>query len=1386
MGTRGNMHFDPTGSFARGASADGASGEQRVASAFEAMWGQLGGEGEKARLFASFQKWAAAEGVADAPQTPHTLTSEPSDPMGRSEGGGPLVRPAEEFLGRRATCPMAAPEPASAPPPGAPMGLFAPQQHLPADVVVDPTVQAAFHDQDQDSAAAAAAAACPPSPTDGSSGPATSPVSKAKRRHRASVTNAPPTIIKEAGLTPPDGDAALQPVQKAPEKAESMRKTESGKKQKMSPQMLCFDGSARAAPAMGEPGESQRSPYTASMTAAPDPPRKRDSNRKPARMEPRVDPDAAFSFPTASGAPASFRYSDVDDQWAVVIFCGSSGVIRLWSAGMEQQTGTSAASAIGTDVTVFLPSTSAQAGLWETVRCLKQKHEHSRRASGSRRQASVGTPEPRPLTGHLTSDTLPQVALSPRLDTGDSPPINPASPVRLANMERDDARAPTLPMIDVSKVEDPLLPQKASEPPADVPSLLCANAADDNKTTPSCASLAAEEEKKTSNCTLWDFNELEQSGMTPQLTQTMYSETAYGVNTQIVGSHLDRTVAFLKADGINKAHLKMRLVLTRDGSSIMALARPNLETKSHGYMLWVMEQLERRIGSLNKMNLRLSDSIRQNDGPPSSPMSSSASSPRAEDFTQLIKTSKACLGYIERARTTGFDHWGPLNIRTLLRKIIAEHQSAEDACINLNIHDSVTDELLTDVNLFPEMIQELIGRAIEAKNESVSVEVLNEDEFTIVQVIDDGATLPLDVLDAVERGESEAEPTLVGAKQTMEKHLGGEIIVEKTTANSFTRRLRTFTSRRVAPSTGDQSGSKFKKLREISHSLKFLQALSGKKGLTGPLSSTGSLLARALRANRDSTGTTVTLKFPRLAVDECYGEQLTSMHSQSTLRAGTKISEDDIKQAEADLKDAREEILGMGAAPLVKCMLVENHPLYRQAFSSFLWGRSYSISFVNSAVEAVPLLESVDLLVIDLDVKTIDVDAILKELIRQEGIQVLIAYSSSKKNKEKTRDLPSSWVQVQLPLIDREINHALSRLEANIIKGMIQKLKIEEFRVLLSDRKMPWKRGRELGKGSFGRVYEATVEVTGAKMAVKVLPLSGEKDEEKTVLNEIQLMSGFCSENIIHYLWGEITETELLIFMEFAGDGSLSDKVPPGGMDEQTASMYMEGILRGLDYLHEQGVVHRDIKTANVLLNKGVVKLTDFGCALKKNPDQKDGEAEDFAGTIFYMAPEVVKGETSGTPSDIWSVGCLLMALMHGTQPFWNVGGQFPLMRWLSKLKDGEPVDFAPEKNGGKFTENVVDFLEQSLVVNPKDRLTAGGLLGSSFVMANAAMMRKTTVIESLTSRRTLLENEDTRAGNYNPTDGLQSPITAEDVLSHSQTDGESGSDVDSSISGWG
>ncbi|XP_069717917.1 mitogen-activated protein kinase kinase kinase 19 [Phaenicophaeus curvirostris] len=240
-----------------------------------------------------------------------------------------------------------------------------------------------------------------------------------------------------------------------------------------------------------------------------------------------------------------------------------------------------------------------------------------------------------------------------------------------------------------------------------------------------------------------------------------------------------------------------------------------------------------------------------------------------------------------------------------------------------------------------------------------------------------------------------------------------------------------------------------------------------------------------------------------------------------------------------------------------------------------------------------------------------------------------------------------------------------------------------------------WTRGEVLGKGAYGTVY-CGLTSQGQLIAVKevVLDTSDQRTTEKEYQKfheEVDLLKTLKHVNIVTYLGTCLEDNILSIFMEFVPGGSISSIINRfGPLPEVVLCKYTKQILQGVAYLHDNCVVHRDIKGNNIMLMpNGVVKLIDFGCARRLAWASLGGTHSEMLksvhGTPYWMAPEVINESGYGRKSDIWSVGCTVFEMATGKPPLasmdriaamFYIGAHRGLMPSLPDRFSGAAVDF--------------------------------------------------------------------------------------------------------------
>ncbi|KAL8217924.1 hypothetical protein R6Q57_021297 [Mikania cordata] len=265
-----------------------------------------------------------------------------------------------------------------------------------------------------------------------------------------------------------------------------------------------------------------------------------------------------------------------------------------------------------------------------------------------------------------------------------------------------------------------------------------------------------------------------------------------------------------------------------------------------------------------------------------------------------------------------------------------------------------------------------------------------------------------------------------------------------------------------------------------------------------------------------------------------------------------------------------------------------------------------------------------------------------------------------------------------------------------------------------------WKKGKLLGRGSFGHVYVGFNSDSGEMCAMKEVTLFSDdaksKESAKQLGQEVSLLSRLSHPNIVQYYGSEMVDDKLYIYLEYVSGGSIYKLLQEyGQFGELAIRSYTQQILSGLAYLHAKNTIHRDIKGANILVDpNGRVKLADFGMA-----KHITGQAcpLSFKGSPYWMAPEIIKNSNgSNLAVDIWSLGCTVLE-MATTKPPWS---QYEGVAALFKIGNSKELPVIPDH----LSDEGKDFVRQCLQRNPLHRPTATQLLEHSFVK-NAAPLER-------------------------------------------------------------
>lgn len=248
------------------------------------------------------------------------------------------------------------------------------------------------------------------------------------------------------------------------------------------------------------------------------------------------------------------------------------------------------------------------------------------------------------------------------------------------------------------------------------------------------------------------------------------------------------------------------------------------------------------------------------------------------------------------------------------------------------------------------------------------------------------------------------------------------------------------------------------------------------------------------------------------------------------------------------------------------------------------------------------------------------------------------------------------------------------------------------------------------GQGASGSVYLAELVIDNKKVAIKQMDLNVQPRKE-LIINEILVMKDSQHKNIVNFLDSYLRhDNDLWLIMEYMEGGSLTEVIENNEfkLSEIQISIICRESLKGLQHLHKKHIIHRDIKSDNVLLDlKGNVKITDFGfCA--KLTDQRNKRAT-MVGTPYWMAPEVVKQKEYDEKVDVWSLGIMTIEMIEGEPPYLN---EEPLKALYLIATNGTPKLKKPEQ----LSNSIKKFLSICLCVDVRYRASTNELLNHSFM----------------------------------------------------------------------
>ncbi|KAF2825383.1 Pkinase-domain-containing protein [Ophiobolus disseminans] len=287
-----------------------------------------------------------------------------------------------------------------------------------------------------------------------------------------------------------------------------------------------------------------------------------------------------------------------------------------------------------------------------------------------------------------------------------------------------------------------------------------------------------------------------------------------------------------------------------------------------------------------------------------------------------------------------------------------------------------------------------------------------------------------------------------------------------------------------------------------------------------------------------------------------------------------------------------------------------------------------------------------------------------------------------------------------------------------------------------ADPTLKYKQFNKIGQGASGGVFMAYEVGSNKCVAIKQMNLE-QQPKKDLIINEILVMKDSKHKNIVNFMDSFLVRGDLWVVMEYMEGGSLTDVVTFNIMSEGQIAAVCRETLHGLQHLHSKGVIHRDIKSDNILLSlEGNIKLTDFGFCAQIN--ENHNKRTTMVGTPYWMAPEVVTRKEYGRKVDIWSLGIMAIEMIEGEPPYLN---ESPLRALWLIATNGTPTIKEEHALSAMFR----DFLGFSLKVDPDKRASAHDLLVHPFI--NTAEPLNTLAPLVLSARKARAEERRKKGG---------------------------------------
>nr|XP_055045884.1 3-phosphoinositide-dependent protein kinase 1a isoform X1 [Misgurnus anguillicaudatus] len=255
-------------------------------------------------------------------------------------------------------------------------------------------------------------------------------------------------------------------------------------------------------------------------------------------------------------------------------------------------------------------------------------------------------------------------------------------------------------------------------------------------------------------------------------------------------------------------------------------------------------------------------------------------------------------------------------------------------------------------------------------------------------------------------------------------------------------------------------------------------------------------------------------------------------------------------------------------------------------------------------------------------------------------------------------------------------------LGMEVSSGETSQPKTPSFKLPKSHKREDFTFGKILGEGSFSTVVLAKEQATGKEYAMKILEKNHIRKENKAhyVMREKDILSSITHPFFVKLYFTFQDSHKLYFALSYAKNGELLRYVRKiGSFDETCTRFYTAEIVGALEYLHSIGIIHRDLKLENILLNEDMhIQITDFGTAKQLLSDSTQKRANSFVGTAQYVSPELLLEKSACKSSDLWALGCIIYQLVAGLPPF-RAGNEYLIFQKILKLEYEFPEKFFPK-----------------------------------------------------------------------------------------------------------